>query len=513
MSDKTARRSLKVNFVYNFISQILTLIVPLITTPYVARVLNPDGIGQYSFSLSIITYFTLFANLGFDLYGQRQIAACSDNQEEKSRVFWELFVLKSFFSIASLAVLYSVVFTVGFGENYTLLILILSIQVIAVPFDIQFLFRGEENFKSIAIRTILMRVIGLACIFIFVRGEGDTWIYVLCLSASIIFSNIVMWPSIFRRIKLVKPKELKLLRHLKPSFLIFLPTLAVTLYSVFDKTMIGLLAQNADYENGCYEQAYKLNGVALLPVTIISSVMVSRNAYDYSRGDTESLKEHIGFAINYVWMMGLPLIAGFAVLSGNLSSWFLGAKYDYNKVSLLLRIMSVRFILSGFGEVFGNQLFIAIGKERYPLIATSVAAAVNLILNYFLIPIYGSVGAAIATAVCEFAVTAVLILLAVIKKHITIFKLFKNCWKYLIAAAAMFGILYLMQSCLSYGIWTFLLITFTGIVFYAFALFVLRDKFFLGGVKNAIAAVKAKLKPVKENSEESQNNDVETKDV
>lgn len=510
MKKNTARRSLKSNFIYNFITNVLTLIVPLVTTPYLSRVLHEAGNGRYSFSASIISYFILFASLGFDMYGQRQIAACGDDTEEKSRVFWELFIWKSALTGISLAVLYSVIFTVGFGESYNLLILILSLQLAATPFDIQYFFRGEENFKSIALRSISMRVIGLVCIFVFVKTENDTWIYTLCFAASVFVSYIIMWPSVFRKIHFVKVNKLKLLRHLKPCLLIFLPTLAVTVYSVFDKTMIGLLAKNPDYENGCYEQAYKINGASFMAVTIISSVMMSRNAHDFRAGDVESLKTHLKFAINYVWMSGLPLIAGFAVLAGNLSSWFLGE--GYSEVPVLLQIMSVRFIVSGMTEVFGNQLFIAIGKEKYSTIATVCAALVNLVLNYVLISNYGALGAAIATSVCEALVAVILAGFALKQKFITFGGIFKCSWRYIIAAAVMFGATYFIQKFLPYSVWTFLLITAAGVLIYGLALLLLRDKFFLSALKSALNFRKRKITdeevPLPEETQES-NSDKE----
>ncbi len=470
---KVKKRGLGANFIYNFISQVLALIVPLITTPYLSRVLRETGNGQYSYALSIITYFILFANLGFDIYGQRQIAAYQDDKERKSAAFWEITALKGIFTAVSLGVLYAVLFTAGFGESYTPLILILSVQVVIVPLDVQFLFRGDEDFRAIALRTIVLRVITLACIFIFVRRSTDTWLYCLCVSLSAAFSNIVMWPSVFKRVSCVPLRELKLARHLKPAFLIFLPTLAVTVYSVLDKTMIGLLAENPDYQNGCYEQAYKINSVALLLVTLISSVMVSRNAHEHGAGNAEGVKNNIYFAARYVWLMGLPLIVGFAVLSPNLCSWFLGE--GYAEVPLLLMIMSVRFVVSGLGVVLGDQLFIATGREKYPTIATACAAVLNFGLNFWLIPYFGAVGAAITTAVAEVAVTAVLCICAAATRSVSVLKIFVSCWKYLLAAAVMFVPVYFMQKYMPYEIWSFAAITLTGAIVYGVMLIVLRD--------------------------------------
>lgn len=492
MSEQTvAKRGLKSNFVYNFISQILTLLIPLITTPYLARVLHETGNGQISYASSIITYFTLFATLGFDTYGQRQIAACQDDKEKKSRIFWEVCILKSCCTVIAFAVLCSILFTVGFGETYNQLILLLSIQVIAIPLDIQFLFRGDEDFRSIAIRTIVMRLIGLVCIFVFVKDEGDTWVYALCLSVSTIASNLIMWPSLIKRIQKCRLLKQSLLSHIKPSLLIFLPMVATTIYSVFDKTMIGLMAENSDYENGCYEQAYKLNSVALLLITIISPVMMSRNAHDYQNGDINSVTHHLEQAANYVWIMGVPLIVGFCVLSDSLRSWFLGD--GYAEVPLLLMIMSVRFIASGFGEIFGTQLFFAIKKEKYPLISSLCAAGINLGLNFILIPHYGALGAAIATAVCEIVSMIVLAIFAY-RLHIVSFrKIIFSSWKCILSAAIMFVPIFFMQRWLGNGMWQFFVIMIVGIITYALMLFIVRDKFFLSNLRNVFSSVKRKL--------------------
>lgn len=487
----TAKKSLKVNFIFNFISQMLTLVLPLITAPYVARVLEEVGVGQFSYASSIITYFTLFANLGFDIYGQRQIARYQDDIEMKSKIFWEIFILRAALTSIALAVLYSILFSVGFGEQYNTLILISSLSVVCIPLDIQFFFRGDEDFKSLAIKSILVKIVMIVCIFVFVKKQSDLWIYALFSIGLTVVSNIVLWPAMVKRIKRVSIKSLSFKPHLVPSLVVFLPTLATTVYAVFDKTMIGLFARNPDYENGCYEQAYKLNSVALILVTIISSVMTSRNAHDYAIGEVDKVKSHLYFAASYVWMMGVPLIVGFAVLSGNLSSWFLGE--GYAAVPILMQIMSVRFVMSGFGEIFGNQLFVAIGKEKYCTIAAFSAAAVNLLLNYLLIVPLGAVGAAIATAICEILVTAVLAIFARKGKFISFRRIAMLSWKYIIAAGVMFVPLFFMQKYLGNGIWQFFVTAAVGVIVYALMLFVLRDKFFLDNLKSVLSAFKRKL--------------------
>ena len=484
------KHSLKSNVIFNFISKILVLIIPLITTPYLARVLHEEGNGQISFATSIITYFILFANLGFETYGQREIAKKQDNKYEKSLVFWELIVIKTALMLVSEGVLLLFIFTIGFGD-YTDLILIMSIQVIATALDVQFLFQGEEDFKSIAIRSVLLKVIGLICVFAFVKDEGDTWIYALCLSLSVIVSNLIMWPAIVKRISIIKIKDMNIWHHFIPSLMIFLPTLAVTVYSVFDKTMIGLLSSNPDYDNGCYEQAYKFNSVALLLVTIVPYVLVPRNAYDYANGNRDGMQYHINFSLHYVLMIGLPLIAGFAVLSNNLCDWFLGD--GYAEVPMLLCIMSVRFVSSGFSVIFGDSIFIIIGKEKYVTLSAIVAAVLNVGLNAIFIPYWGAVGAAIATAIAESAICIVLGIFAVTKNFINIKDVLLMSIKYIISSAVMFAVIWVMQKYMPFAIWSFIVIMLAGMIVYGLMLLILRDKFTISLINRVLLSLKNKL--------------------
>lgn len=495
---KTA--TLKKNFVYNFISQILTLIIPFVTTPYLARVLTAEGNGQFSYANSIITYFLLFANLGFNIYGQREIARKRNDKEAKSKVFWEIFIVKGITSCFSFIVLFILILSVGFGEKYNFLMIILSIQVFAVIFDIQYLLQGEEDFKGIALRTIVLKLLGMIGIFVLVKSINDIWIYALCISVSTILSNLIVWPSIRKRLQKVKIKELKLRRNILPAILIFLPTMAVTVYSVFDKTMIGLLAQNPDYANGCYEQAYKINSVALLLIVVISPILIPRNSYDYQVGNTDALKGHLYFACNYVWFFSLPLIAGFLVLSNNISSWFLGD--GYMDVPLLLKIMSIRFVFSGFGVIFGDQLYIAIGKEKYPTIATIAAGLINITANFFLIPVLGALGAAITTAISEILVTVILAIFVFRDKFLSLKKILLMSWKYFIAAVIMLISIYYMQNNLSYSIWEFLLISGVGFIIYILVLLILRDKFLLNIIHKFFSHLKELKNRIKKDVKE-----------
>ena len=481
------------NYIYNFISQILVLIVPLITTPYISRVLHEIGVGQYSYSLSIITYFSLFANLGFTIYGQREIAKVKDNKELMSKTFFEIFVIRSCTTICSLIVLFSILFTCGFGDKYNTLILILSLQVFSVIFDLSFLYQGIEDFQSIAIRTIIVRIVMIICIFLFVKTENDLSKYALYISLSQLLGILIMWPKLFKIVSIPHCK-LEIKKHLRPAIMIFLPTLAVTIYSVFDKTMIGLLSKNPDYDNGCYEQAYKINSVALLLCTVIVPIFVSRNSVVYGDKNIEQLKNNISFVANYNWLIGVPLLYGFIALSHNLSAWFLGD--GYSSAPLLMMIMSVRFIVSSFSELFGSQYFIICGKEKYVTLSAVFAAIINVLLNLVLIPFYGAIGAAIATALSELAITLIQGFFIYKEKVISLRSIFKMSINYIIAGTIMFIPIYFMGKMFPYNFLSFFIIALVGVLIYFFILLLLRDKFIIRSIKFFFSSFKRKEKNI-----------------
>ena len=490
------RGNLKTNFIFNLISQILGLIIPFITSPYISRVLQVEVVGRISYVNSIITYFVLFANLGLNIYGQRQIAKYREDLEEKSKIFWEIITLRMVLTTISLIVFFIIYSAFGFGEKYNLFILISSLQIFAIPFNIQFLYQGEENFKSLAIRDIFFKVISLVFLFAFIKSKEDGWIYVLISSLSSLASALVMWPGAFSYLKKISFKSLDIKKHIKPTIMIFLPTLAVTIYSVLDKSMIGWLAPTPDYANGCYDRAYTINSMALLLVTVINAIMIPRNANEFAKGAMEKVRENVHISFRYVLMIGLPLIAGFLVLSNSLVSWFIGPGFE--DVPILLKIMSIRFVVSGFGAIMGEQLFIAIGKEKYPTIATFIAAFVNILLNFILIPYLGAIGAAITTAVSEVLVTSILLVLGLRGKYFSINKVLKLSYKYFIAALIMFVPIFFMNKVMSYTIWNFLIIMIVGILVYGISLLILKDQLVYDVLKVGIGFINKKRNKTKE---------------
>ena len=242
-NNKDKKKSLKKNYFYNLAYQIFLLIVPLITTPYVSRVLTPEGVGQYSFSFSLITFFTLFGALGFGYYAQRAIASKQNSSYEQSKVFWEIIICRFIPVFIALLVNFILCFLKVYKE-YTNLMLIFSINIFALAFDIAFYYQGKEEFSKLVIRNFIIKLLSVMAIFLFVKSQNDLYKYATINALSVLISSISMWFLLFKYICKVRIKEIKPLRHLKGTIILFLPTIAVSIYTILDKTLIGLMIRD-----------------------------------------------------------------------------------------------------------------------------------------------------------------------------------------------------------------------------------------------------------------------------
>ena len=321
------QNSVKKNYIYNLAFQLFALVTPLITTPYVARVLSTVGNGQYTFSASINSYFCMVAALGFSIYAQREIAKKQGDKEAQSVVFWEIIVCKVIVGFASFGTCWVLIFLHVFGE-YTLLMEILSIEILSTTFNIVFFFQGNEQFGLIAARDFIVRILGILLIFCFVKNPDDLWLYAFCNSGTALFSTVLLWANIKKYITGIRINQLRPYRHLKSSFKLFIPTIAISIYTLLDKTLIGLLIPGvmekhlpngtvilcriADIENGYYGQSEKIIKMAMTVLASLGTVMMPHNSKALAEGRIEIFLNNINKAIEFVFFIGAPISAGIA---------------------------------------------------------------------------------------------------------------------------------------------------------------------------------------------------------
>lgn len=289
MNSNSNISSIKKNYIFNTLYQILTMITPLITVPYVSRILGVDNVGVQSFTKSVVTYFTLVAALGTTAYGQREIAINRNNDYTRSKLFWEIELLSIFTTIITTVVWGLFCFV---SKEYRIIYYILTLEILSVAFDISWLFMGLEQFKFIVIRNSIIKIVGIVLIFVFVRTSNDLLIYITINTLSGLVGNIATWTYLPRVISKIKLNELYPFRHFKNTISYFIPTIAISVYTVLDKTMIGAIT-SSEIQNGNYEQAQKIIQIIKNLIVSLNIVMSSRMSYLFSQNEFSEIKNKI----------------------------------------------------------------------------------------------------------------------------------------------------------------------------------------------------------------------------
>ena len=497
MSTKKTK-SITKNYIYNLIYQLFLIIVPLAVTPYVARVLGTDGSGQYSFSFSIVTYFTLIAALGFGYYAQRLVASHQGNKHQQSVDFWEINIARLIPSGLTLIVYISLIFGGVYAERYRDLMLILTINIVAVMFDVSFFFQANEEFGKIVLLNVFVKALGIASIFLFVKNADDLWKYSLVQSATQFLGAMILWVLIPKNIDKISFKELKPLKHLRPTFMLFLPTIATSIYTSLDKTLIGLITQS-DAENGNYEYSEKLIKMALTFVTSLGVVLIPRNSKKFADKDYDSVRSNIAVSCKFVFLLGIPLALGCVAVSDNLIPWYLGDEYD--KAANLMKILSPIIIIIGLSNVFGIQYLIPSGQDKKFTISIICGAVTNLVLNIPLIYFFKSYGAAIATVIAESTVTFMMYFF--IRKDIHFLSILKSSWKCFVSGIVMFICCFFTARAFPASILNTFIIVLIGVVSYGICLLLLRESMMLDSIKRIMSKFKKKKAEESKDSDES----------
>ena len=481
------KKSIGKNYIYNVIYQMFILLVPLVTTPYISRILSVEGIGIYSFTYSTATFFALLAELGSFAYARREIAYCQDDKEKRSTIFWETLILR--IVTTSFVLVVYLIYTMN--SKYVTIGIIQIIYIFAVIFDITWFYQGMENFGAVVIRNSAIKIIGMIFIFAFVKSENDLLIYILGLALINLIGNIITWTNISKYIQKIPIKQLKPLRHLKGTINLFIPNIAAQVYLLLDKTMLGFLTVDS-VENGYYEQAQKIIKMSWTFLTTFSAVMAPRIAYTYMKNDKENLNKYMKKSFNIMWLLSSALCFGLISVSSNVVPWFLGE--EYSKVITLLIIFAFILFPIGINSVTGTQYLVTLKKHKIYTISIVVGAFLNFIMNLILIPKYYSIGAAVASVIAEIVITIIQIIYIVYYvKGIKMKDIFSHCWQYILSGILMFTCLKIISVFMNANIYNSLVLVFIGMIIYFAVLLILRNELVLEGinkVKNTIKNIK-----------------------
>lgn len=470
------------NYIYNSFYQILILIAPLITTPYVSRVLGVTGIGVYNYTRSIATYFVLIGAVGTTLYGQREIAYSQNDAKEYSKVFWEITIFR--FVTVSICTL---IFFLSFGRSneYGEIYRILGLEVFATAFDISWFFMGIENFRLTVIRNTIIKIIGVVLVFFFVKSTEDVFVYTLCLTLPIFIGNISLWCSLPKYLVKTNISLLDIVKRIKPILILFLPQIATEIYTVLDKTMLGQLASGVD-QVGYYTQSEKIVKLALSVLTSLGTVMLPAMSFAFAQGKMKEIISSIQKAFNFVFLLGFALLFGLDAIASNFVPFFFGPGYE--PVVGLIIVISPIFIFIGMSNVVGRQYLLPTQKQNIFTISVVLGSVINVIMNFLLIRKYNAIGASIATVVAEFGVTAIQCWF--VRKELPLKKIFLQGVKYFVLGAIMGSIVYYVGKVLGTSIAVLGIQIILGIVIYLIELFIVKDQLFLEGIEGILVRLK-----------------------
>ena len=381
--------SVRKNYIYNLIYQVMTLITPFITTPYISRVLGADGTGVQSYTNSVVQYFAILAALGTASYGQREIARHRDEIKIRSRLFWEIEVLCMATTAACLIIW---LFVIGFAREYRPYYVVLTMTLLAVAFDISWFFGGLEQYSLIVLRNTAVKLVGIAMLFLFIREKEDLLLYVALTAATGLLGNISMWGYLKGQVEKPVLKELRPLRHLKETLVYFIPTIATSVYTILDKTMLGWFSGENKSQNGYYEYATGFVNMAKILIMSFNAVMSARMSYLFGTGRMEEIHKRFQDSLDFVLLMAMPIMLGLAGIAAQFIPWFLGN--GYLPVTFLMYVCSPLVLVVGLSDCIGSQILTPGGKRAQSGKVIVAGAMVNACLNFLLIPHFAALGAA-----------------------------------------------------------------------------------------------------------------------
>lgn len=418
------------NYLYNASYQILNLLIPLITVPYISRVLGAHDVGINEYTNSWVTFFYLMGQMGITLYGNREVAYHRDDLYERSRTFWGVEALQLLTVSASLIAYLVAVFL--FSTTFKQYFLLQGIWIIATGLDVSWYFMGLENFKVTVVRNTFVRLISIVLIFTVIKDTGDLGKYIAILGGTQLVGNLTLWPYLKDNVVWVKVSKWHPFRHFYPALLLFIPTITTQVYLVLNRLMLGRMSTQVALGN--FGQADKIVKFVLAIVTATGTVMLPHVANKFAKGDVKGVRNSLYASFNFVSAISVPMMFGLMAISVKFAPWFLGP--DFELAGRIMFLEAPIIVLIAWSNVTGTQYLMPVNRVKEYTTSVTVGAVSNIVFNLFLIEGWGANGAAVATVLSEFLVSATQI--AMIRGTIKRRKLFREQWKYFLCGFLMY---------------------------------------------------------------------------
>lgn len=407
-------RSVRFNFIMNIILTASNIIFPLITYPYVSRVLLPAGVGKVNFATSVVSYFSMIAVLGVPTYGIRACAQVRDDKEELSRRVQEILIINLGISIFVYAAYFWAICNIPRLQQDAGLFYVMGTTIIFNVIGMEWLYKGLEQYSYIAVRSILFKFLGIVLMFLLVRNTGDYIIYGAISIFAGVGSNILNFLNARKFVSVRPVWKYCFRRHWKPIVFFFMMSVATTIYTNLDTVMLGFMKSDVDV--GYYSTAVKVKGLLVSFVTALSTVLLPRVSYYIEQGLKQEFIRVSQKALDFIVVMALP-VSMYFILYAEESIYLLSGKNFAGSIAPMQIIMPTVFFI-GLTNVIGMQILVPLGKEKLVFVSVAVGAIIDLIVNYVTIPVIASSGAALGTLIAEAVVLVVQ--LWVVRKQIRV---------------------------------------------------------------------------------------------
>lgn len=416
-------KTLEKNFIYNILYQLLVIILPLITAPYIARTLGAESVGIYSYTYSVAQYFLLFAMLGISNHGNRCIASVKNDKDKLACTFWSIYLIQ--FCTYTISTILYWGYLLFFHVDNVLIAGIQFLYVLSGAFDISWYYFGTEQFKITVTRNTIIKVVTVILMFVFVHSPDDLWIYTLIMASGTFISQIYLWKYIPKQMKLRHVSFTEIKVHIKPIIVLFIPVIAYSIYKLMDKIMLGNMTSYSQV--GYYENAGKIINIPMGVITALGTVMLPRMSSIVSNGENEKARNYIRLSIKLVTIIGSAIAFGLIGISAILVPIYFGI--EYLPCVSLIKLLSITVFFISWANVVRTQYLIPLRFDKIYVLSMILGALVNFAINYTLIPRFQGIGAAVGTIAAEFTVMITQMIL--IRNELPIFRYCSQTMPYL----------------------------------------------------------------------------------
>lgn len=415
------------NYIYNMMYQLINIIVPFITIPYIARVLGANGTGIYDYTYSYASVFSIICLFGITNYGSKRIAWVRDSKEKMSNEFWSIWLLQLSVSIICL-ISYLLLFILGNTSDLKTMFIMQLPLLLAALLDISWLYVGMEDFGKTITRNILVKLIGVVLIFVLVKNQNDVWLYILINSGSSFIGNLSFWVFLKKYINKINLKTINTKCHIKEAFYLFIPQIATQIYTTLDRAVIGGLSNTLQV--GYYSNSQKIARLSLVVVTSLSFVMMPRIANMYAKNDKEKINDYLAKSLKFSLILSIFISTSLVVIAKDFVPVFFGE--SFNVIIPYMIISSCIVVFISVGGVFATQFSLPTGRTKAYTVPLVLAAVINPVINLILVPSLGALGGVFAIVITEFIVMCIRVF--VVRKELNLKLMFKGTFKYLFAA-------------------------------------------------------------------------------